>query len=299
MDKKSCCTPARGTGSGMQTEWDFNKKEAPDTEDKVRIPGGTFKMGSEEQDTNIGDREGPVQTVHVEAFHIDRYQVSNRKFKAFIDATGYVTDAETFGGSFVFHLLLTEENKSKATAQITNTPWWLAVDDANWCEPYGPGSGIDDIMDHPVVHVSWNDARAYCEWNGCRLPREEEWEYAARGGLDEKRYPWGDELEPGDKQMCNIWQGDFPMVNTMQDGYMATAPVNAFEPNGYGLYNVSGNVWEWCANWFDESRTVKAIRGGSYLCHHSYCNRYRVAARSSNTVDSSTGNMGFRTVKDE
>ena len=162
-------------------------------------------------------------------------------------------------------------------------------------------------MDHPVVHVSWNDAKAFCNWAGKRLPTEKEWEFAARGGLEQKKYVWGDELHPNGKHYCNIWQGAFPNTNTMEDGYLGTAPVDSFPPNGYGLHNMAGNVWEWCANWFDQSMNLssrvdlkapKAMRGGSYLCHHSYCNRYRVAARSSNTMDSSTGNLGFRCVRD-
>jgi formylglycine-generating enzyme required for sulfatase activity len=163
-------------------------------------------------------------------------------------------------------------------------------------------------MDHPVVHVSWNDAVAYCQWAGRRLPTEAEWEYAARGGLEYARFAWGDELAPEGRWMCNIWQGTFPTENTLADGYLGTAPVDAFDPNGFGLHNVAGNVWEWCADWFSATHphtsTVdpkgppggesRVIRGGSYLCHHSYCNRYRVAARTGNTPDSSTGNMGFR-----
>jgi formylglycine-generating enzyme required for sulfatase activity len=166
-----------------------------------------------------------------------------------------------------------------------------------------------------VTHVSWNDAQAYVEWAGKRLPTEAEWEFAARGGLEEKQFPWGDELTPDGEHRCNIWQGDFPEHNTGEDGFLATAPVDTYEPNGYGLYNVSGNVWEWCADWFSpdyhtteaynhdnptgpDSGHQRVTRGGSYLCHRSWCNRYRVAARSKNTPDSPTGNIGFRCIVD-
>ena len=168
-------------------------------------------------------------------------------------------------------------------------------------------------MDHPVVHVSWNDATAYCEWAGVRLPTEAEWEFAARGGLVRKRFAWGDELTPGGRHMCNIWQGKFPTENRALDGHEGAAPAVSYEPNGYGLYNVAGNVWEWCADWFSPTFHVegprqdpkgppegpaRVTRGGSYLCHRSYCNRYRIAARSSNTPDSATGNTGFRLAAD-
>ena len=187
------------------------------------------------------------------------------------------------------------------------------MDGAYRRRPEGPGTDVKDRQDHPAVHVSWNDAVAYAAWAGKRLPTEAEWELAARGGLEQKTYAWGDELTPNGEHRCNIWQGTFPTDNTAEDGFTGTAPARAFEPNGYGLYGVAGNVWEWCSDWFSPtfhiegpredpkgppSGTNRLIRGGSYLCHDSYCNRYRVAARSSNTPDSSTGNTGFRCARD-
>jgi formylglycine-generating enzyme len=153
---------------------------------------------------------------------------------------------------------------------------------------------LDGRWDHPVVHVSWQDAAAYCAWAGRRLPTETEWEYATRGGLDQARYPWGDELTPKGVHQCNIWQGRFPVQDTAEDGYSGTAPVDAFHPNGFGLYNVAGNVWEWCADHYRSGQEIRAMRGGSYLRHPSYCNRYRVAARTANSPDSTSGNLGFR-----
>jgi formylglycine-generating enzyme required for sulfatase activity len=255
-----------------------------------------------------------VREVRVGAFEIDAYAVTNRRFAAFAEATGYVTDAERFGWSFVYAGFLPAELRRRAR-RPEETPWWCGVPGADWRRPEGPGSSVEERWDHPVVHVSWADAAAFCDWAGLRLPTEAEWEYAARGGLVGARYPWGEELTPGGEHRCNIWQGRFPFKNTGEDGYLGTAPVDAFQPNGYGLYNVAGNVWEWCADWFSPDWHVtgprrdrdpvgppdgeaRVMRGGSYMCHESYCNRYRVAARSSNTPDSSAGNIGFRCVRD-
>jgi formylglycine-generating enzyme required for sulfatase activity len=280
--------------------------------DLVAIDGGTFRMGSDDPKGFPADGEGPVRPVTVSPYRISRYTVTNRQFRAFVENTGYVTEAERFGWSFVFHLLLPKRGVTvQGSAQTA--PWWLGVDGACWKWPEGPGSTVDDRLDHPVIHVSWNDAMAFCAWSGTRLPTEAEWEFAARGGLDQKRFAWGDELMPGGKHRCNIWQGTFPERNTKADGYLSTAPVDAYEPNGFGLYNVSGNVWEWCADWFTTgphptenvvdptgpaTGDARVMRGGSYLCHKSYCNRYRVGARSANTPDSATGNMGFRVAAD-
>lgn len=279
----------------------------------VRIPGGKFLMGTNVGDGFPEDGEAPIHNVRVRPFKMAPYTVTNAQFSDFIQATGYVTDAEKYGWSFVFHLLVSEATKQSVTQKVQHTPWWWVVEGATWDHPEGPDSDISARLDHPVVHVSWNDADAYCAWRGVRLPTEAEWECAARGGLEQKRYPWGNELTPDGAHQCNIWQGDFPQTNTEEDGYLATAPAVSFPANGYGLYNVAGNVWEWCSDWFatnihqrggkdnpagPQEGESRVMRGGSYLCHHSYCNRYRVGARSANTPDSSTGNMGFRVAMD-
>ncbi|MBS4206897.1 formylglycine-generating enzyme family protein [Bacillus sp. FJAT-50079] len=279
----------------------------------VMIEGGEFLMGTNDADRNPADGEGPIRKVKVRPFLMDRYTVTNEKFSRFVDETGYKTDAEKYGWSFVFYKLLSEKMANSVSQVVQGTPWWSVVEGAYWFQPEGPDSTIQSRMDHPVVHISWNDAKAYCGWAGKRLPTEAEWEFAARGGLIQKRYPWGDELTPNEEHLCNIWQGKFPVHNTLEDGYLGTAPVHSFQPNGYGLYQMSGNVWEWCEDWFSPTfhqkegsdnpkgpavGETKSMRGGSYLCHDSYCNRYRVAARTSNTPDSSTGNLGFRCVKD-
>lgn len=261
----------------------------------VRLPGGTFLMGSDEGLAPPEDQEGPTREVTVDAFSIDTVAVSNDRFAAFVEATGHRTDAEAYGWSHVFagHLPPRVADRLPRAASI---PWWCAVPGATWCAPYGPGSDLAGLGDHPVVHVSHRDATAYAAWVGGRLPSEAEWEYAARGGLRGTRYPWGDDLRPGGEHRANIFQGDFPRHDTGEDGWAGTCPVDAFEPNGYGLRNAVGNVWEWCA---DGWRGGYALRGGSYLCHDSYCNRYRVAARTANSDDASSGHAGFRMAWDD
>jgi formylglycine-generating enzyme required for sulfatase activity len=268
-------------------------------------------MGTEDTSGFPADGEGPVREVMLAPFRIDRYAVSNARFAEFAAVTGYRTDAERFGWSFVFAGLLPADHPE--TRAVAQAPWWRQVEGADWRHPEGPRSSIRQRLDHPVVHVSWRDASAYCRWAGLRLPTEAEWEYAARGGLEQARYPWGDELRPEGRWLCNIWQGRFPTHNTAEDGHLGTAPVSTYPANGFGLHNIAGNVWEWNADWFSSVHdlrtpcidptgpadgTLKVMRGGSYLCHHSYCNRYRVAARTANSADSSTGNTGFRCAGD-
>lgn len=271
-------------------------------------------MGDASGDGRAADGEAPVHAVSLDAFRIDATTVTVADFGRFVDSTGYLTEAERFGGSAVFHLVL-EADPTDVVGRPPGTPWWLGVRGADWRHPEGRRSTIDGRLDHPVVHVSWNDAIAYCAWAGRRLPTEGEWEAASRGGIEGARYPWGDRLLGDDDEWrCNIWQGRFPVRNDMDDGFLTTAPARSFEPNGFGLWQTIGNVWEWVADVWDAATysglpdatvhdprgpadgPLRGLRGGSYLCHDSYCNRYRNSARSSNTPDSSTGNTGFRTV---
>jgi formylglycine-generating enzyme required for sulfatase activity len=266
-------------------------------------------MGSSGEFAYPDDGEGPVHDVELSPFRVDPHAVSNARFAEFVDATGFVTEAQRFGWSFVFAGLLPDDFPE--TRSVASAPWWRQVFGADWAHPEGPHSDLDGRADHPVIHVSWSDAQAFCRWSRTRLPTEAEWEYAAAGGSPSTVFPWGDELEPGGEHRMNVFQGRFPTENWATDGWVGTAPVDAYEPNGFGLFNVTGNVWEWCADWFDsgyyarsprhdppgpDRGTHRVMRGGSYLCHASYCRRYRVAARSANTPDSSTGNLGFRVV---
>ncbi|MFT4088196.1 MAG: formylglycine-generating enzyme family protein [Gordonia sp. (in: high G+C Gram-positive bacteria)] len=271
----------------------------------VPIPGGAFAMGDHFDEGYRADGELPVHVVELSGFDIDATTVTNAAFAEFVAATGHVTDAEQFGSSAVFDLLVSPEAEG---FRVPGTPWWLDVPGARWDRPFGPGSDLTGQDDHPVVHVSAHDARAYCEWAGRALPTEAQWEYAARGGLAGARFPWGDEPPSASDARCNIFPGDFPDAPSAAVG---TRPVRSFEPNGFGLYQCVGNVWEWCADRYSARTYTSAgavnpdgpdrgrsqvLRGGSYLCHDSYCRRYRVAARSHNTPATSAGNIGFRTV---
>lgn len=309
--KSSCCTASRASSPVERTAVSFANKKVS-TEGMIHLSGGNFMMGTDDKEGFPADGEGPVREVTLDSFYIDATTVTNENFKDFIEDTHYKTDAERFGWSFVFYGLLPEVILQSHPQVAAHAPWWCAINGATWDHPEGKESTLLEKMDHPVVHVSWNDAMAYCQWSGKRLPTEAVWEYAARGGLVQKKFPWGDELTPGGAHRCNIWQGHFPDYNSLEDGYLGTAPAKSFKPNDFGLYNMSGNVWEWCNDWFSpdfhqrdtrvnpqgpSEGNAKVIRGGSFLCHHSYCNRYRVAARTSNTPDSSSSNTGFRCVR--
>lgn len=282
----------------------------------IKIEGNDFLMGT--SNSRVGftsDRESPAKMVGVDTYRIGTTSVTNQEFKAFVDATGYQTESERIGWSFVFHYFLTDEEKSRMQ-RAPGLSWWYAVEGANWMCPEGKESVFPDRADHPVVQVSHNDAVEYCKWANKRLPTEAEWEYAAKGGTQYENFPWGEDFFLEGKFNCNIWQGEFPIENTLEDGFANTAPAKSYQPNGYGIYQMIGNVWEWCANPakidFDYFQTVPALkfwekcqqpsdieyatRGGSFLCHPSYCQRYRISARSGNTATSASNNLGFRVV---
>ncbi|XP_022601083.1 sulfatase-modifying factor 1 isoform X2 [Seriola dumerili] len=267
----------------------------------VLISGGEFLMGTDNPGIPA-DGEGPQRVVHVDSFNMDIQEVTNRQFQSFVNATGYVTEAEKFGDSFVFEGLLTDTVKNQITQAVAAAPWWLPVKGAHWRHPEGPDSNIADRPDHPVLHVSWADAVAYCSWANKRLPTEAEWEYACRGGLKDRLYPWGNKLNPNGQHYANLWQGDFPSHNSGEDGYIKTSPVMSFPANGFGLYDMVGNAWEWTSDWWNVHHTTDRQhnpKGPPSGTDKSYCYRYRCAARSQNTPDSSASNLGFRCVSQE
>lgn len=289
MNDESCCAPSRVDEPSAPP--DVTAQTGSVLPSMVAIDAGSFRMGTD-HGRFPADHEGPIRDIATAAYEIAPNLVTNDDFAAFADATGLVTLAESEGWSFVFGGLLPDD--FPPTRGVVGAEWWRAVEGADWRHPYGPHSDLDGLNTHPVVHLTWHEATAYATWVGGRLPTEGEWERAARGGLDQSIYAWGDELTPDGAHHCNIWQGTFPTANSLEDGWLGTSPVASYPPNGFGLYDVAGNVWEWCADDFADRPDHKVIKGGSYLCHDSYCNRYRVGARSSNTHDTSTGNMGFR-----
>lgn len=281
------------------------------------IPSGYYSMGSVSSSGFVLDKESPNVRLKVDSFVMEKTPVTVEEFSRFIKDTGYKTDAEHYGWSYVFYMLVPEELRS-CYLSLESSDWWLVVEKASWRMPEGPHSSVAGRGDHPVTHVSRNDALAYCRWANKRLPTEAEWAYAAGNGRSDLVYPWGNELLKGGKHRCNIWQGEFPTHNTEEDGYLGTAPVQTYEPNEFGLYQMIGNVWEWCLNpgLIDleefKQATVEsflhshssyseqnyALKGGSFLCHHSYCSRYRIAARHQSTASTSASHVGFRCAED-
>jgi formylglycine-generating enzyme len=296
----------------------------------VWIPGGTFLMGSDDH----YPEEAPAHKVTVDGFWIDRRPVTNAEFARFVRKTGHVTMAEVapdpadYPGA-VPELLVPAStvfrNPGRRVDLRDPYNWWTYVPGADWRHPQGPGSSIKKRPDHPVVHVAWDDVQAYAGWAGKELPTEAEWELAARGGLDGAEFAWGDELNPDGRWMANTWQGEFPIQNTMQDGYEGTSPVGRYPPNGHGLYDMIGNVWEWTTDWYQAHEELahacctvanprggaaershdprdpaaiprRVMKGGSHLCAPNYCRRYRPAARMAQAVDTSTSHLGFRCI---
>lgn len=296
----SCCVPepapVGAEGEHAVTARQDADGSPPPPSEMIAVPGGRFTMGERSELRNEGDGEEPVDTA-VEPFLLDATAVTNADFAAFVRATGHLTVAEQAGASFVFAGLLPED--FPPTRGMVGAEWWREVEGASWRAPEGPGSSSAGRDDHPVVHVSLLDASAYADWRGVRIPTEAEWERAARAGSD-TIWPWGDEREPGGRHAMNVWQGTFPLGDTGADGHVGTAPVRAFEPNRWGLWNMVGNVWEWTVDDFGrrfaggERSGRRTLKGGSYLCHASYCNRYRPAGRIGSTPESTAGNVGFR-----
>lgn len=315
----SCCSPRRGPGDSGALPSADHRAAVPDRDpaatapepELATIPAGRFVMGTDDPRGYAADGEGPPHPVELDTYAMGVHTVTNEEFAAFVDDTAYCTTAEELGTSFVFAGLLPRD--FPPTPAVVATPWWREVEGADWRHPEGPQSSVAGRETHPVVHVSWYDAVAYCDWAGLRLPTEAEWERAARGLGAGHHFPWGDDLQPGGEHRMNVFQGHFPDRDTGEDGWVGTCPVESFPPNDFGLYQTTGNVWEWCADWFSPDAyrrsplhgpvgprkgVNRVLRGGSYLCHDSYCWRYRVDSRSSNTPDSSAGNVGFRVAAD-
>ncbi|MEP6068367.1 MAG: formylglycine-generating enzyme family protein [Paracoccaceae bacterium] len=305
-DQTSCCSPSSDRNARPVTPVPFGAGKGMRPNAK-RILGGTALVGTAHPIIHE-DAESPVREQKLEPFFMGETTVTNAEFAAFVDATGYQTEAERYGWSFVFWAQVRDD--VGLTKGVANVQWWRQVYGANWRDLNGPETANSAYHpDHPVVQVSWNDARAYTDWIGARLPTEAEWEHAARAGQGDVAFPWGD-VPPDEISHfpCNIWQGKFPNKNTCLDGYATTAPARSFKPNGFGLFNMVGNVWEWTAEPFhlpskgnqrqSAVNGYKLIKGGSFLCHDSYCYRYRIAARTGNSPDSATTHMGFRVAWD-
>ena len=314
-----------------------SQKKSKDNKNMVLIPGGVFSMGG---DGDGWKDEFPKHKVEIDSFWMDINEVTNNQFLEFVNSTGYITTAERNidwnqikkdlppntpkpDDSYLVPSSLVFFPTSGAVNLNDVSQWWKFINGANWRQPQGPGSNIDGKGNHPVVHVSWYDAIAYCEWAGSRLPTEAEWEYASRGGIIDATFSWGNEDLDEGKLKANTWNGNFPYYNSKDDGFIYTADVRSFEPNGYGLFDMSGNVWEWCSDWYDENyyysvseilsinpqgppksydsnepyAQKKVSRGGSFLCHKSYCTGYRNSMRMKSTPDTSSMHTGFRTVR--
>lgn len=300
----SCCVPTSGSPTDPAAGSGDGRVRSPRSTPTglISIEGAEFTMGSIDSVAIPGDHEAPLRRVRVESFEIGATAVTNADFGRFAAATGYVTVAERLGSSAVFHLHATRALADGTGSRDPDLSWWVHVEGASWRHPDGPASDLAGRFGHPVTHISWHDANEYCSWSGARLPTEAEWEYAARGGTDRQLFWWGDELEAGHTHHCNVFQGVFPTDDSAADGYSGTAPARSFEPNRFGLYNPIGNVWEWCGDRFDASAccgdddptAARVLKGGSFLCHASYCNRYRLGARTRQHPHATASNVGFR-----
>lgn len=339
-DTLHCCATLPSRLAADSSSIQIKTADSVSTEGMVLIPGGRFLMGAAD-DKGRAD-EYPQHSVEVKSFWMDETEVTNAQFKKFVEATGYITTAERKPDweelkkqlpagtpkphdSLLLPASLVFVSPKRATALDNPGQWWAWVKGASWKHPQGPGSGIEGKENHPVVHISWEDANAYAKWAGKRLPTEAEWEYAARAGMHNQPFTWGNEPIEAGKVKTNTWQGRFPDINTVSDGFERSAPVRSYTPNAYGLYDMAGNVWEWCSDWYNanyytecasknmvnptgpasfydpDEPTVpkKVIRGGSFLCHDSYCASYRVSARMKTAPDTGLEHTGFRCVRDK